>query len=67
MRFPRIKELRIEHNMTQMEVAERLNIQQSVYSRYERGVTAIRVRAAVKLAELYRCSLEYLSGRSDQR
>lgn len=67
MLFPRIKELRIGHNLTQREVAEHLQIHRGVYSRYERGVTAIPVGIAAGLAGLYRYSLDYLAGRADER
>lgn len=67
MLFPRIKELRTEHNLTQREVAEHLQIHRSVYSRYERGVLSIPVGVAVELADLYQCSLDYLAGLTDEK
>lgn len=51
--------------MTQQVVAQYLICDQSVYSKYERGERALPLDLAVKLAELYQVSLDYLVGRID--
>ena len=43
MYFKRLRDLREDHDMKQSEVAEYLGIQQTVYSRYERGFQSIPV------------------------
>lgn len=63
--FRRIRELREDHDLTQKEVAAALGIQQTVYSRYERGYQTIPVEHALKLADYYNVSTDYLFGRSD--
>lgn len=53
MYFKRLRDLREDHDMKQSEVAEYLGIQQTVYSRYERGFQSIPVEHLIKLADLY--------------
>ena len=38
MHFKRLRDLREDHDLKQSDIAEMLKIQQTVYSRYERGV-----------------------------
>ena len=42
-----------------------LNIQQTVYSRYERGYQTIPLEHLIKLAERYKVSIDYIVGRTD--
>ncbi len=51
--------------MTQQAVADYLMCDQSLYSKYERGERVLPLEAAIKLAELYKVSLDYLVGRSE--
>ena len=57
MYFKRLRDLREDHDMKQIEVAEYLGIQQTVYSRYERGFQSIPVE------HLYKVSTDYILGR----
>ena len=59
--------LRKKHGYSQQEIADRLNMHRSVYRRYEQGQRELPLWAAIKLAELYGVSLDYLVGRTDQR
>ena len=59
----RIRDLREDHDLTQQRVAEILMCDQSLYSKYERGEIALPLELAVKLADLYNVSLDYLVGR----
>ena len=43
MYFPRLRDLREDADLSQKQVAEILHIQQTVYSRYERGYQTIPV------------------------
>ncbi len=63
MYFKRLRDLREDHDMKQSEVAEYLGIQQTVYSRYERGFQSIPVEHLIKLADLYKVSTDYILGR----
>ncbi len=63
----RIEDLRIDADKTQLEIAQILHCQREVYRRYEKGEREIPVWAAIKLAEYYDVSLDYLLGISDKR
>ena len=65
MYFPRLEDLRVDHDKTQIEIAEYLNLNREVYRRYEKGIREIPVWALLKLAELYRTSTDYILGRTD--
>ena len=60
MYLPRLRDLREDHDLKQEEVAKLLGIQQTVYSRYERGSRTIPLEHLVKLAELYQVSVDAL-------
>ena len=64
--YRRIRDLREDHDKTQKEIASLLNMQITVYQRYERGERELPLWAAIKLADYYRVTLDYLVGRSDR-
>ncbi len=64
MQFKRIKDLRIDHDLTQAEVAKYLNVNQTTYSKYELGNLNIPVEIIIKLADYYGVSVDYLLGRT---
>ena len=61
--YHRIRDLREDHDKTQRDIANILNMQLTVYQRYERGEREIPLWAAIKLAEYYHVTLDYLVGR----
>ena len=61
--YKRIRDLREDHDKTQKDIAVILNMQLTVYQRYERGEREIPLWAAIKLAEYYGVTLDYLVGR----
>ncbi|MBQ7503921.1 MAG: helix-turn-helix transcriptional regulator [Ruminococcus sp.] len=63
MYFRRLRDLREDKDLKQTEVAEYLGIQQTVYSRYERGFQTIPVEHLIKLADLYNVTTDYLLDR----
>ncbi len=63
----RIRDLREDADLTQKQVADYLLCDQSLYSKYERGVRMLPLDLAVRLADLYKVSLDYLVGRADKR
>lgn len=65
MYFRRIADLRNDKDYTQKEIAEILNLHPEVYRRYEKGVREIPVWALIKLAELYKTSVDYILGLTD--
>lgn len=64
--YQRIRDLREDHDKTQKDIAELLNMQLTVYRRYETGEREIPLWAAIKLADYYKVTLDYLVGRSDR-
>ncbi len=65
--FERIRNLREDHDKTQKEVAGYLFCDQSLYSKYERGVREVPVSVIIKLAKLYNTSTDYILGLSDEK
>lgn len=65
MYFSRLEDLRVDHDKTQIQIAEYLNLNREVYRRYEKGIREIPVWAVIKLADLYQTSTDYLLGRTD--
>lgn len=63
MYFPRLYDLRQDHDMTQKEVAALLGIDQRVYSNYETGKREIPIRHLIVLADYYKMSIDYIVGR----
>lgn len=61
----RLKELRQEHDKTQKEVADYLNVKQNTYSQYENGKRQIPVDILMRLADYYDVSVDCLLGRAD--
>jgi transcriptional regulator with XRE-family HTH domain len=62
----RLKERRIAAGMTLLQVAELLGIKEATMQRYESGeIKNIKHETIAKLAEIYKCSPEYLMGWSD--
>lgn len=66
MYFPRIRDMREDADKTQQQIADMLNMQRSVYRRYELGEREIPVWALIRLAEYYHVSTDYLLGRSQK-
>jgi len=65
--FNRIRDLREDSDRTQQQVADYLFCDQSLYSKYERGVREVPVAVIVKLAALYNTSTDYILGLTDIR
>ncbi len=67
MYFKRIEDLRIDHDLTQQDIADYLHIQREVYRRYEKGTRTIPIELLIQLADYYKTTLDYLVGRSNQK
>lgn len=63
--FVRIRNLREDNDKTQREVSDYLFCDQSLYSKYERGVREVPVSIIIKLAKLYNTSSDYILGLTD--
>ena len=58
--YSRIKDLRINNNLTQKDLADYLQISIAAYSQFERMDTIIPIELLNKLANYYHVSLDYL-------
>lgn len=65
MYFQRLRDLREDKDLKQVQVAALLGIQQTVYSRYERGYQTIPVEHLLVLADFYGVSTDYILGRTN--
>ena len=63
----RIKILREELNITQQELADKLNGAKSTIAMYEKGDRKPSMEVLIKLSEIFDCSIDYLLGKSDIR
>ena len=66
-RYPRLKNLREDADLTQAQVGAHLHISQRSYAHFEAGTRGIPIEILVSLADFYQVSLDYLVGRSDEK
>lgn len=64
--YPRLKDMREDHDMSQQEVADYLQMKQPQYSRYERGLRDVPTDVLIRLAKLYGTSVDYLLGQTSE-
>lgn len=63
----RLKELRVERNLLQKNVAKHLNITTSAYGYYEQGKRKPDTETIKKLADFFNVSTDYLLGRTEDK
>lgn len=63
----RIRDTREDLDIKQGDIAAQLNIKQTQYSRYERGVNEIPLHYLVQIADILCVSLDYLTERTDRK
>lgn len=63
----RIKRLREENEWTQIELAKRASINNSVMSRIEAGIRPVEDDLIVRFAKIFDTSTDYLLGRTENR
>lgn len=61
----RIRETRIENEKTGIYISTILGIDQSYYSKMEKGKHEIKLETLYRIAELFNISLDYLTGRTN--
>ena len=61
-RYQRLRDLREDMDLKQIDVANVLKIEQTQYSRYERGVQMMGIDKYIALAKFYNVSLDFLTG-----
>lgn len=62
----RLKDLREDNDYTQEEIAKLLNCKQNTYQQYESEKRQIPIEALKKLAILYKTSLDYITGMTNE-
>lgn len=60
----RIRGLREDNDLTQVQVAQVLKTSQTMYARYERGANEMPIRHFITLCKFYNVSADYLLGTS---
>ncbi|MBQ6950040.1 MAG: helix-turn-helix transcriptional regulator [Clostridia bacterium] len=65
MRYQRIRDMREDHDLTQVQVAEMLHMSQPGYSKYESGDNDIPTAVLIQLAKIYNTSIDYLLGQTN--
>lgn len=65
MNINRLKEIREDRDLYQVDVAKFLNIKQQQYSEYEIGKRLIPINYLSELADFYDVSIDYLLNKTD--
>ena len=60
--YKRLRDLREDNDKTQKEIAEILQDSQQHYQMYESGKRELPLWIAIKLAEYYKVSIDYIAG-----
>ena len=63
--YRRIRDMREDHDFTQRYIASKLGMHQPQYFRYEQGYRDIPTDILIRLAEIYKVSVDYLLGLTD--
>lgn len=61
----RLKELRQEKGIGQVELSERLNMSKGIISLWENGLREPTMSSLIALADYFDVSIDYLAGRKD--
>lgn len=62
----KLKVMRKEMNFTQKEVAQNLRITTQAYANYEQGLREPNIETLIKLAKLFKCSIDELIGMEEK-
>ena len=63
----RLKECQKQRGLTQMQVAVYCDITEKAYQNYELMTREPKLEILARIADLYEVSLDYLTGRTDER
>ncbi len=64
--YRRLRDLREDHDLTQNQLVEKLNMHKTTYTNYEQGKRDLPLEVAIKIADFYNVSLDYLAGRTNK-
>ena len=65
--YTRIRDLREDKDLTQVQVAKYLGMSETGYSKYETGENDLPTTVLIKLARLYNTSIDYLLGETNNK
>lgn len=63
--YPRLRDLREDHDLSQQKLSKLLGMSQTGYSKYETGENDVPTQILIRLADLYGTSVDYLLGRTE--
>ena len=63
--YPMLRAMRKDHDWNQTELAQKLGMSQTGYSKYETGENDVPTAILIQLAEIYQTSVDYLLGLTD--
>lgn len=67
MNTNKLRDLREDRDLTQADIAEILNVNQTTYSRYERGDINIPLDVLIKMALFFDTSIDYILNVTDNK
>lgn len=65
--FKRIHDLRVDNDLRQKDIASMLKVNVNTYPHWESGMFEIPIEMVDKLSKFYNCSIDYLTGLSNER
>ena len=65
--YPRIRDLREDNDMSQTELAKKLEMSQTGYSKYETGENDIPTAILLSLAEFHKTNVDYILGLTNNK
>ena len=65
--FKRIHDLRVYNDLKQKDIASILKVNVNTYPHWESGMYEIPIEMVDKLSKFYNCSIDYLTGLSNDR
>jgi len=66
MKYQRLRDLREDADLTQDDLVRILGMHKTTYTNYEQGKREIPFALAIRLAEFYDVSLDYIAGLIDR-
>ena len=65
--YARLRDLRLDSELSQTQVAEILGMSQTGYSKYETGENDIPTKVLIMLARYYNTSIDYILGETKSK
>lgn len=60
--YRRIRDLREDNDLTQNQLVEKLKMHKTTYTNYEQGKRDLPLQFAIRLANFYGVSIDYIAG-----